>query len=120
MGNGNRGNDPALEIEDYGTSDSEGGSGSAFGSAGGQGGSGGGASGGGASGSESGGTGVERPGAQFGEFGETGTGTDLTVEMEGFDARTGSIKGGQEGADDAAGPGQYGGASGGLGSSDRS
>jgi hypothetical protein len=114
-GNGSGGNDPGLEIEDYGTSDSEGGSGSAFGSASGQGGGGEGV--GGESGS---GTGVERPGAQFGEFGETGTGTDLTVEMEGFDARTGGIKGGQEGADDAAGPGQYGGETGGLGSSGRS
>ncbi len=130
MGNGNGngnggGNDPALEIEDYGTSDSAGGSGSAFGSAGGQGGAGGEGAGGGegrssGGGSGAGGAGVERPGAQFGEFGETGTGTDLTVEMEGFDPRTGSIKGGQQGADDAAGPGQYGGASGGLGSSDRS
>ena len=116
MGNGSGGNDPEFEIEDYGTSDSEGGSGSAFGSESGQ--SGGGGGGGENSGGEGGsGTGVERPGAQFGEFGETGTGTDLTVEMEGFDARTGSIKGGQEGADDAAGPGQYGGATGGLGSS---
>ncbi len=116
MGKGSGGNDPGQGIEDYGTSDSAGGSGSAFGSGAGQGGSGGGAGG----SSSGGGTGVERPGAQFGEFGETGTGTDLTVEMEGFDPRTGSIKGGQEGADDAAGPGQYGGESGGLGSSDRS
>ena len=115
MGNGSGGNDPGTEIEDYGTSDSQGGSGSAFGSASGQGGGG---SGGTGSGSGSG-TGVERPGPQFGEFGETGTGTDLTVEMEGFDPRTGSIKGGQEGADDAAGPGQYGGETGGLGSSGR-
>ena len=106
MANGSGGNNPGQEIEDYGTSDSEGGSGSAFGSGGEQGGAG-----------EGSGTGVERPGAQFGEFGETGVGTDLTVEMEGFDARTGSIKGGQEGADDAAGPGQYGGETGGLGSS---
>ncbi|MEA2573737.1 MAG: hypothetical protein QOH93_1035 [Chloroflexia bacterium] len=111
MGNSNGSNNSEQEIEDYGTSDSAGGSGSAFGSSGGQGA---GESGGG------GATGVERPGPQFGEFGETGSGTDLTVEMEGFDARTGSIKGGQEGADDAAGPGQYGGASGGLGSSNRS
>lgn len=120
MGDSNGGNDPGQQIEDYGTSDSAGGSGSAFGSTGGQGGSGAGEGGGegGGGGEES--TGVERPGAQFGEVGETGIGTDLTVEMEGFDARTGGIKGGQEGADDAAGPGQYGGASGGLGSSDRS
>ncbi|MDQ3930157.1 MAG: hypothetical protein M3328_13550 [Chloroflexota bacterium] len=116
MSNSNGGDASGQQIEDYGTSDSAGGSGSAFGSGGGQGGSGGGA---GVS-SSGGGSGVERPGAQFGEFGETGTGTDLTVEMEGFDPRTGTIKGGQEGADDAAGPGQYGGESGGLGSSDRS
>jgi hypothetical protein len=108
MGNGSGGNNPGQDIEDYGTSDSEGGSGSAFDSGGEQGGAG-----------EGSGTGVERPGAQFGEFGETGVGTDLTVEMEGFDPRTGSIKGGQEGADDAAGPGQYGGETGGLGSSGR-
>jgi hypothetical protein len=109
MGNSSGGNDPKLGIEDYGTSDSEGGSGSAFGSGGAQGGT----------GADSA-PGVERPGAQFGEFGETGVGTDLTVEMEGFDPRTGSIKGGQEGAGDAAGPGQYGGETGGLGSSGRS
>lgn len=114
MGNGNGGNNPEQQIEDYGTSDSEGGSGSAFGS------SSGGGSGSGGGGDQSSGGGVDRPGAQFGEFGETGVGTDLTVEMEGFDPRTGSIKGGQEGADDAAGPGQYGGDSGSLGSSDRS
>ncbi|MDQ5824791.1 MAG: hypothetical protein M3441_11380 [Chloroflexota bacterium] len=116
MGNGNGnsndngGNNPELEIEDYGTSDSAGGSGSAFDSAGVQVGSGGG----------EGGSGVGLPGPQFGEFGETGTGTDLTVEMEGFDVRSGTIKGGQQGADDAAGPGQYGGEAGGLGSSDHS
>src|SRR5690348_3315132 len=40
------------------------------------------------------------PGAQFGEFGHTGVGTDLTVEMENTDARTGLVKGGEHGADD--------------------
>lgn len=64
----------------------------------------------------SGGTaGVEQgsgKGEQFGEFANTGTGTDLTVEMENTDVRSGLVKGGQTGAADAAGPGQYGGATG--------
>ncbi len=51
---------------------------------------------------------------QFGEFENSGTGTDLTIEMENTDARSGLVKGGEEGADDIAGPGQYGGAAGGL------
>ncbi len=53
-------------------------------------------------------------GEQFGEFGNTGTGTDLTIEMESndVDVRSGLIKGGQSGAADAAGPGQYGGETG--------
>src|SRR3954454_1695642 len=46
---------------------------------------------------------------QFGEFGHTGVGTDLTQEMDNTDARTGMVKGGQHGADDVAGAGQYGG-----------
>ena len=51
---------------------------------------------------------------QFGEFGQTGVGTDLTIEMENTDVRSGMVKGGATGADDAAGPGQYGGDAGGL------
>ena len=51
---------------------------------------------------------------QFGEFEDTGVGTDLTVEMENTDARSGMVKGGEVGADDVAGPGQYGGEAGGL------
>src|SRR4051812_46076058 len=49
---------------------------------------------------------------RFGEFGDTGIGTDLTVEMENTDARTGLVKGGEHGAGDVAGPGQYGGTAG--------
>ncbi len=64
----------------------------------------------------SGGTaGIERgsgEGEQFGEFDNTGTGTDLTIEMENTDVRSGLIKGGQSGSADAAGPGQYGGETG--------
>lgn len=51
---------------------------------------------------------------QFGEFEHTGVGTDLTVEMENTDIRSGLVKGGEEGADDVAGPGQYGGEAGGV------
>ena len=54
-------------------------------------------------------------GGQFGEVGDTGVGTDLTATMEG-DPLTGMVKGGQPGDDSAAGPGQYGGETGGLGS----
>jgi hypothetical protein len=50
----------------------------------------------------------------FGEFENTGTGTDLTIEMENTDARSGLVKGGQTGAADAAGLGQYGGETGGV------
>jgi hypothetical protein len=53
-------------------------------------------------------------GEEFGEFGRTGTGTDLTVEMENTDARSGLVKGGERGADDVAGPAQYGGDAGSL------
>ncbi len=60
------------------------------------------------------GSGDSGDGGQFGEFESTGVGTDLTVEMENTDARTGMVKGGEEGADNVAGPGQYGGAAGGL------
>ncbi|MDQ3930364.1 MAG: hypothetical protein M3328_14625 [Chloroflexota bacterium] len=54
-------------------------------------------------------------GEQFGEFGSTGTGTDLTVEMENSDARTGMVKGGEQGADDVGGPARYGGSAGSVG-----
>jgi len=53
-------------------------------------------------------------GEQFGDFDRTGTGVDLTEEMEGTDARTGLVKGGEHDADDVAGPAQYGGETGGL------
>jgi hypothetical protein len=53
-------------------------------------------------------------GGQFGEVGDTGVGTDLTMTMEG-DVRSGRIKGGQPGEDDVAGPAQYGGEAGNLG-----
>src|SRR3954469_5415941 len=36
--------------------------------------------------------GVPHPGAQFGEFGHTGIGTDLTVEMDSTDPHTGLVK----------------------------
>ena len=52
---------------------------------------------------------------QFGEFGHTGIGTDLTREMDemgGTDARSGMVKGGRPGDDDVAGAGQYGGEAG--------
>lgn len=51
-------------------------------------------------------------GEKFGEFDNTGT--DLTVEMENTDARSGLVKGGEEGASDAGGPGRYGGTTGGV------
>jgi len=55
-------------------------------------------------------------GEQFGEFGRTGTGIDLTEEMDETDTRSslGLVKGGEHGADDVAGPAQYGGEAGGL------
>ena len=53
-------------------------------------------------------------GEQFGEFGNTNTGTDLTIEMENTDVRTGMVKGGTSGADDVVGPGAYGGEAGGV------
>jgi hypothetical protein len=51
---------------------------------------------------------------QFGEFGTTGTGIDLTIEMDSdkADVRGGLIKGGQPGEDGLAGLGQYGGEAG--------
>jgi len=53
-------------------------------------------------------------GEQFGEFGNTGAGTDLTIEMENTDARTGLVKGGEAGAADAGGTARYGGSDGGV------
>ena len=53
-------------------------------------------------------------GERFGEFDRTGTGVDLTEEMDSTDARSGLVKGGEHGADDVAGPAQYGGEAGGL------
>jgi hypothetical protein len=53
-------------------------------------------------------------GEQFGEFDDTGTGVDLTEEMDETDARSGLVKGGEHGASDVAGPAQYGGEAGGL------
>ena len=53
-------------------------------------------------------------GEQFGEFGNTGTGTDLTIEMENNDVRSGLVKGGEAGAADAGGTGRYGGEDGGV------
>ena len=53
-------------------------------------------------------------GEQFGEFGNTGAGTDLTVEMENSDVRSGLVKGGEAGAADAGGTGRYGGTDGGV------
>lgn len=51
---------------------------------------------------------------QFGEFGNTGTGVDLTLEMDSdkADPRTGMVKGGQPGEDSLAGLAQYGGEAG--------
>ena len=53
-------------------------------------------------------------GEQFGDFDHTGTGVDLTVEMENTDVRSGLVKGGEAGADDAGGPGRYGGDAGSM------
>lgn len=53
-------------------------------------------------------------GQQFGEYANTGTGVDLTVEMENTDVRSGMVKGGEAGADDAGGLGRYGGDAGGM------
>ncbi len=64
----------------------------------------------------SGGTTGTKPGSsegeEFGEYDKTGKGTDLTVEMANTDVRSGMVKGGEEGADDVGGPGQYGGEAG--------
>jgi len=56
-------------------------------------------------------------GEQFGEWGNSGTGTDLTSEMEEVgpgDMKSGLVKGGQTGKDEVGGPGRYGGETGGL------
>lgn len=51
-------------------------------------------------------------GEMFGEWENSGVGTDLTQEMEGTDVRSGLVKGGEHGAADVAGLGQYGGQTG--------
>jgi hypothetical protein len=55
-------------------------------------------------------------GESFGEFDDSGTGIDLTEEMDetGAGSGLGLIKGGEHGKSDVAGPGQYGGKAGGL------
>ena len=55
-------------------------------------------------------------GERFGEFGNTGTGIDLTVELESneINPRSGLVKGGQPGEDALVGPAQYGGEAGDL------
>jgi hypothetical protein len=56
----------------------------------------------------------EGQGERFGEFGNTGTGIDLTIELESNEVnpRSGLIKGGQRGEDALVGPAQYGGEAG--------
>ncbi len=46
-------------------------------------------------------------GEEFGEFDKTGTGTDLTVSMENTDPLTGTVRGGEENADDIADANRY-------------
>ena len=55
-------------------------------------------------------------GEMFGDFEHTGTGTDLTIQMESndIDPRSGLVKGGGAGEDEIAGLGQYGGETGGV------
>ena len=56
-------------------------------------------------------------GEQFGEWRNSGTGTDLTREMDEIgpgDAKTGLVKGGQTGKDEVSGPARYGGEAGSL------
>ena len=56
-------------------------------------------------------------GEQFGEWGNSGTGTDLTREMDEMgpqDVKSGLVKGGQTGKDEVGGPARYGGESGSL------
>ena len=50
-------------------------------------------------------------GQQFGEFQDTNTGTDLTMQMEKSnpDVRSGLIKGGQADTEELGGPARYGG-----------
>lgn len=114
MSNSNSGDNPELQIEDYGSSDSEGESG-AVGGSGSQGARdssqadmGGRYSG----GTE--GTSGSNEGEFFGEYRDTGTGVDLTEEMENTDLRSGLVKGGESGSSGVAGPGQYGGDAGSL------
>ena len=102
MANNSQGDAP--QIEDYGSSDSGSGDGSDVNR-------------GGYEGKYSGGTEGTRKGGEgekFGEFDNTGAGTDLTVEMENTDARSGLVKGGEAGAADAGGTGRYGGTDGGV------
>ena len=102
MANNTQGDAP--QMEDYGSSDSGSGGGSNQNKSE-------------YEGKYSGGTeGIQKggEGEQFGEFGNTGAGTDLTVEMENSDARSGLVKGGEAGAADAGGTGRYGGDGGGV------
>ncbi|MBF6614078.1 MAG: hypothetical protein IVW55_13195 [Chloroflexi bacterium] len=46
-------------------------------------------------------------GEEFGEFKKTGTGTDLTITMENTDPLTGTVRGGEENADDIADADHY-------------
>lgn len=46
---------------------------------------------------------------EFGEWDNSGVGTDLTETMRNTDVRSGMVKGGQPDGDPSAGPGQYGG-----------
>jgi len=59
----------------------------------------------------SGGTGgIQEGPARGGQLGESGnTKTGMTTELPNIDPRTGQVKGGQSGASDSAGLGQYGG-----------
>ena len=54
-------------------------------------------------------------GEMFGEWENSGVGTDLTQEMDNTDVRSGLVKGGEHGSSDVAGLGQYGGETGGVG-----
>ena len=102
MANNSQGDAPAME--DYGGSDSGSSSGSAQDRSAYEG-----KHSGGTEGTQQGGE-----GEQFGEFGNTGAGTDLTIEMENSDVRSGLVKGGEAGAADAGGTGRYGGEDGGV------
>jgi hypothetical protein len=106
------------KMEDYGSPDGDeaarqgdGGSGSS-----GSGGSGGSSGSGGGNSEYTGGL-QKGDGGQFGEVGDSGVGTDLTMTMEG-DVRSGMVKGGQQGEDNIAGPAQYGGEAGDISSNE--